>query len=118
MSISPVEKGIQFEMSVIDLLTNHGFNAHRTNVSNPDDPTQYKAGFDGGVDIIARFSSTEGKVYKDFSFYIQCKCHKSDLTKQAISEVYAGMHQRKATAPNCIPVVFATSTATKETRQL
>ena len=38
--------------------------------------------------------SVVGKTYKDFIFYIQCKHHNKDLTKSAISEVYAGMHAR------------------------
>jgi hypothetical protein len=114
---SPVEKGMRYEEKVVSILKGYGLEAFRTNKANESDPVQYKAGFDGGVDVIAKFSTTETKVYKDFVFYIQCKDHKADLTKSAIEEVYAGMHARNAKSPNCIPVVFSSSEATKETRQ-
>ena len=67
-----------------------------TNQSNEADPERYKAGFDGGVDIIATFDVVK-PICRNVCFYIQCKCHKEPLTKSAISEVYAGMHARKGT---------------------
>ena len=39
------------------------------------------------------------------------------MTKSAISEVYAGMHARGGESLGSIPVVFATSEASQETRQ-
>ena len=113
---NPVTKGIAFENAVVSLLNNCGLKAYRTNKTNPSDPEQYKHGFDGGVDIIADFEH-HGKTYKQFIFYIQCKCHESDLTKSAISEVYAGMHARCGYGDNSIPVVISTSDASQETRQ-
>lgn len=116
MSTNPVEKGLRFEKAVEAMLKEHGLRAWRTNEANESDPARYKAGFDGGVDIIAVFDS---KIhgYRDYCFFIQCKCHKEDLTKSAISEVYAGMHVRKGTTKSSIPVVIATSNASQETRQ-
>lgn len=113
MNISAVEKGIRFEKRIIEKLTEAGFKAHRTNVTNEHDPENYKHGFDGGVDIIATYELT-GTVNKSYTFYIQCKNHAKDLTKTAISEVYAGMKVRNATG---IPVVIAMSNASQETRQ-
>ena len=55
MSTTAVEKGLQFEKAVVDMLNKCGFKAWRTNQSNEADPERYKAGFDGGVDIIATF---------------------------------------------------------------
>ena len=61
---------------------------------------------------------TVRKIYKDFVFYIQCKCwNGKELTKSAISEVYAGMHARGGVSKGSIPVVFTTSEASQETRQ-
>jgi len=114
--MTPVEKGLRFENNVLKLLKECGIEAWRTNQANPDDPEQYKAGFDGGVDIIGRYT-VKGKIYKDFVFYIQCKCQNKDLTKSAISEVYAGMHARNATGAGSIPVVIASGSATTETLQ-
>ena len=116
MSMNPVEKGLQFEYAVADMLTKCGLSAWRTNTKNVADPKQYKAGFDGGVDIIAVFNITE-PINRNVCFYIQCKCHKEPLTKSAISEVYAGMHARKGTTVTSLPVVFATSDASQETMQ-
>ena len=50
-----VTKGIQFEKTMESFLNESGLKATRTNVSNEYDPAEYKAGFDGGVDIIATF---------------------------------------------------------------
>ncbi len=111
-----VEVGIKFENNALRLLKECGLEAWRTNKANPDDPEQYKAGFDGGVDIIARYSIS-GTLYKDYVFYIQCKCQKNSLTKSAISEVYAGMHARDGFSTGSIPVVMASGTATAETIQ-
>ena len=95
MKKSPVEIGIAYENKVVEILQSCGLTAYRTNKANESDPEQYKAGFDGGVDIIAKYSVTVRKIYKDFVFYIQCKCwNGKELTKSAISEVYAGMHAR------------------------
>ena len=52
MNMNPVEKGLQFEVAIVNMLTKCGFKAWRTNQSNEADPERYKAGFDGGVDII------------------------------------------------------------------
>lgn len=116
MKKSPVEIGIAYENKVVEILQSCGLTAYRTNKANESDPEQYKAGFDGGVDIIAKYSVV-GKTYKDFIFYIQCKHHNKDLTKSAISEVYAGMHARGGESLGSIPVVFATMDASQETRQ-
>lgn len=113
---SAVSVGLQFENNVLNLLTECGIKAFRTNKSNSDDPKEYKAGFDGGVDIIGRYSP-KGKIYREFTFYIQCKCHKNGLTKSAISEVYAGMHARNSYGDGNIPVVIASGDATVETLQ-
>ena len=56
MSTTAVEKGLQFEKAVVDMLNKCGFKAWRTNQSNEADLERYKAGFDGGVDIIATFN--------------------------------------------------------------
>lgn len=116
MSTTAVEKGLQFEKAVVDMLNNCGFKAWRTNQSNEADPEKYKAGFDGGVDIIATFDVVK-PICRNVCFYIQCKCHKEPLTKSAISEVYAGMHARKGTTVTSLPVVFDTSDASQETMQ-
>lgn len=116
MKKSPVEIGMAYENRVVDILQECGLEAYRTNKANPSDPEQYKAGFDGGVDVIGRYS-VKGKVYKDFVFYIQCKCwSEKDLTISAIAEVYAGMHARNGFSKGSIPVVFATVEASEETR--
>lgn len=115
-NINAVTKGLDYEDRVVKTLTNWGLDAHRTNVTNPDDPEEYKHGFDGGVDIIARYSA-DTKVKRDLTFYIQCKDHKKELTKSAISEVYAGMHARKATDRLSYAVVVTTTTASQETMQ-
>ncbi len=112
VSKTAVQIGIEFENRVLNLLIESGLEAWRTNKANPDDPEQYKAGFDGGVDIIARCSDP-----RDYIFYIQCKCHKAELAKTAISEVYAGMHARDGVDGVSVPVVFSTSDASEETRQ-
>lgn len=118
MKKSPVEIGIEYENKVVEILNDCGLEAYKTNKANESDPDQYKAGFDGGVDIIAKYSVTVRKIYKDFVFYIQCKCwNGKELTKSAISEVYAGMHARGGASKGSIPVVFATSEASQETRQ-
>lgn len=114
--ISAVEKGLDYEDKVVKALTSWGFDAHRTNVTNPDDPEEYKHGFDGGVDIIARYS-VDTKVKKDLTFYIQCKHLKTELPKSAVSEVYAGMHARKATSRQNYAVVLTTTDASQETTQ-
>lgn len=114
MEQNSVRKGIQFEEEVVKRLIECGLDAWRTNLTNPDDPMKYKHGFDGGVDIIARYSASN-RVNKDFVFFIQCKCHKNDLTKSAIAEAYAGMHARKGFGDKCVPVVFAVSDASEET---
>lgn len=111
-----VTKGIQFEKTMESFLNESGLKATRTNVSNEYDPAEYKAGFDGGVDIIATFEHN-GKTYKQFIFYIQCKCHETPLTKQAVSEVYAGMHARRGTSDISVAVVITTSKVSQETRQ-
>lgn len=118
MKKNPVEVGIAYENKVVEILQSCGLDAYRTNKANESDPEQYKAGFDGGVDIIAKYNITVSKIYKDFVFYIQCKCwNGKELTKSAISEVYAGMHARGGESKGSIPVVFATSEASQETRQ-
>lgn len=116
--IDPVAKGIAFEKLITDILNKSGFNAYRTNITNPYDPGEYKHGFDGGVDIIATWESDKtAKTHREFEFFIQCKCHKNDLTKAAIAEVYAGMHARKANENYQLPVVIAVGDASKETLQ-
>ncbi len=114
--ISAVNKGLDYEEKVVMSLTNWGLDAHRTNVTNPDDPEEYKHGFDGGVDIIARYKANT-KVEKDLTFYIQCKDLKTELPKSAISEVYAGMHVRKAIDRLSYAVVVTPTTASQETKQ-
>ena len=116
MSTTTVEKGLQFEKAVVDMLNKCGCRAWRTNQSNEADLERYKAGFDGGIDIIATFDVVK-PICRNVCFYIQCKCHKEPLTKSAISEVYAGMHARKGTTVTSLPVVFATSDASQETMQ-
>lgn len=113
---NPVEKGKAYEEQVVEYLNTHGLDAHRTNVTNPDDPVEYKHGFDGGVDIIAKYSS-DTNVKRDLTFYIQCKDHKNEIPKSAISEVFAGMHARRNYNRLCCPVVISTSTASQETIQ-
>lgn len=113
---SAVNKGLDYEDRVVRALTNWGLDAHRTNVTNPDDPEEYKHGFDGGVDIIARYSA-DTNVKRDLTFYIQCKDHKHQLTKSAINDVYGGMHARKATDRLSYAVVVTTTTASQETMQ-
>lgn len=113
---SAVEIGVRFEEETVEFLNSLGLRAVRTNKANEYDPPQYKAGFDGGVDVIARYSTTDADVYKDFTFYIQCKYQKHDLTKTAIADVVTGMKIRKATAPNCIGVVMTNADVTAETR--
>lgn len=115
MKKSPVEIGMAYENSVVEMLQSCDLEAYRTNKANPSDPKQYKAGFDGGVDVIAKYS-VKGNVCKNFVFYIQCKHHKENLTKSAISQAYAGMHVRGEFSKGGIPVVFSTADATEETR--
>ena len=111
-----VDIGLRFEEMVLKQLHTCGLEAWRTNQTNPFDSDKYKQGFDGGVDIIARFhDSTKGE--KDFTFFIQCKNQKKDLEKTAIAEAYAGMHARKNIGGVCIAVVFSTSDASQETIQ-
>ena len=74
MSTTAVEKGLQFEKAVVDMLNKCGFKAWRTNQSNEADLERYKAGFDGGVDIIATFDVVK-PIWRNVCFYIQCKCH-------------------------------------------
>ena len=45
MSTTAVEKGLQFEKAVVDMLNKCGFRAWRTNQSNEADPERYKAVF-------------------------------------------------------------------------
>lgn len=116
VSMNPVQKGKEFEERVLALLTESGLSAVRTNRTNEYDPANYKHGFDGGVDIIATYKS-EPKYNKGYTFYIQCKCHKNDLTKTAIAEVFAGVHARHADDWGIIPVVFTESNASQETIQ-
>ena len=71
MSTTAVEKGLQFEKAVVDMLNKCGFKAWRTNQSNEADPERYKAGFDGGVDIIATFDVIK-PICRNVCFYIQC----------------------------------------------
>ena len=78
MNMNPVEKGLQFEVAIVNMLTKCGFKAWRTNQSNEADPERYKAGFDGGVDIIATFDVIK-PICRNVCFYIQCKCHKEPL---------------------------------------
>lgn len=42
MSSNSVEKGLQFEKAVVDMLNNCGFKAWRTNQSNEADPENIK----------------------------------------------------------------------------
>ena len=92
MSTTAVEKELQFEKAVVDMLNKCGFKAWRTNQSNEADQERYKAGFDCGVDIIATFDVVK-PICRNVCFYIQCKYHKEPLTKSAISEV-------------CLPILF------------
>ena len=71
---NPVEKGKAFEEEVVEYLNDKRFKAIRTNVTNEYDPSTYKHGFDGGVDIIASYAPEEFNI--GYTFYIQCKCHK------------------------------------------
>lgn len=112
---NPVEKGKAYEEQVVRFLKENSFKASRTNVTNEHDPSTYKHGFDGGVDIIASCASE--KFNLGYTFYIQCKCHKKDLTKTAIAEVYAGVRARHAEKWNTIPLVFANCNASQETIQ-
>ena len=113
---SAVEKGIRFEISVVEFIKKCGMRAIRTNKANDHDPEGYKAGFDGGVDIIAEFED-HSKFKKSATFYIQCKCHEAPLSKQAVCEVYAGRHARKHSINNSYAVVFTTSEVSQETIQ-
>lgn len=114
--MSAVNKGYEFEVYVEKFLNNSGLKASRTNKTNEHDPENYKRGFDGGIDIIASYYSGS-KFNKGYTFYIQCKCHKKDLTKTAIAEVYAGINARHVKAWNCLPVVIASCDASQETIQ-
>ena len=98
--VSAAAKGKSYEELIVDILNQSGLEAWRTNKANSADPVQYKAGFDGGVDICATFSHNGKNAYKEFLFYIQCKNHKVPLEKTAVAEVYAGMHVRNAKADN------------------
>lgn len=111
-----VNKGFEFEVYVEKFLNDCGLRAGRTNKANDHDPENYKRGFDGGVDIIASYA-TEPKYNKGYTFYIQCKCYKKDLTKTAIAEVYAGINVRNVKGWNCLPVVIASCDASQETIQ-
>lgn len=113
---NPVTKGITFEKAVEKMLKMCGLTTTRTNVSNEYDPAGVKAGYDGGVDIIATYDMN-GKLGKARAFYIQCKNHKEPLTKTAVSEVYAGMHDRTGKDTGSVAVVVCTSTASEETRK-
>ena len=62
MKKSPVEIGIAYENKVVEILQSCGLTAYRTNKANESDPEQYKAGFDGGVDIIAKYNVTVRKM--------------------------------------------------------
>lgn len=116
MSNNAVRKGFEFEERIESILKQCGLKAYRTNKTNPHDPANYKHGFDGGVDIIATFKF--GQPYeRHFDFYIQCKNHEKGITKTAISEVYGGMHARKAFNSYSVPVVVAYGDASQETRQ-
>ena len=114
--MSAVNKGFEFEVYVEKILNDCGLRAGRTNKANDHDPENYKRGFDGGVDIIASYT-TEPKYNKGYTFYIQCKCYKKDLTKTAIAEVYAGINVRNVKGWNCLPVVIASCDASQETIQ-
>ena len=114
--MSAVNKGFEYEENVVRSLQGWGFTAYRTNKTNPDDPREYKHGFDGGVDIIARYKA-DTRVKKELTFYIQCKCQKKELTKSAISEVYAGMHARKVVDELSYAVVVGACDASQETIQ-
>lgn len=114
--MSAVNKGFEFEVYVEKFLNDCGLRAGRTNKANDHDPENYKRGFDGGVDIIASYA-TEPKYNKGYTFYIQCKCYKKDLTKTAIAEVYAGINVRNVKDWNCLPVVIASCDASQETIQ-
>lgn len=63
--------GIEFEQRIEKILNQCGLSACRTNKTNPHDPENFKHGFDGGVDIIAEFKHE----LREYTFYIQCKCH-------------------------------------------
>lgn len=115
MSNNAVTKGYEFELAVEKFLNNNGLKAWRTNKTNPFDPDNYKHGFDGGVDIIATFETSQ-PYERHFDFYIQCKNHKNGITKTAISEVYAGMHARHAVDSYSVAVVIATGEVSQETR--
>ena len=52
MSTTTVEKGLQFEKAVVDMLNKCGFRAWRTNQSNEADLVRYKAGFDGVLTLL------------------------------------------------------------------
>ncbi len=107
--------GYEFEKAMVKFLNDYGFKAYRTNKANEADPKCFKAGYDGGVDIIATCEMHHNNDMKSFVFYIQCKNHKDDIGKEAVSAVYAGLHSRKATGANSIPVVIATSDMSQET---
>ena len=113
--ISAVEKGMEFEKNIKGFIEKCGMKATRTSKSNVYDPECYKAGFDGGIDIIAEFVNTQ-KYQKSVMFYIQCKCHNYPLSKQAICEAYAGMHARQSERNNNCAVVITTAEVSQETR--
>lgn len=74
--VSAAAKGKSYEELIVDILNQSGLEAWRTNKANIADPVQYKAGFDGGVDICATFSHNGKSAYKEFCFTSSVKTTK------------------------------------------
>ena len=116
MSAENIKKGYQFEEKVKERLNQCGFQAWRTNCKNKADRKGYRAGFDGGVDVIAEFEMKEPVAIR-MRFFIQCKCWKNNVSLSAVMEPHCGRVIRKAYGEGDISVLIATSDASKETRR-
>ena len=116
MSAENIKKGYQFEEKVKERLNQCGFQAWRTNCKNKADRKGYRAGFDGGVDVIAEFEMKEPVAIR-MRFFIQCKCWKNNVSLPAVREPYCGRDARKEVRKGDIPVLIATLDASKATRR-
>ena len=116
MSAENIKKGYQFEEKVKERLNRCGFQAWRTNCKNKADRKGYRAVFDGGVDVIAEFEMKEPVAIR-MRFFIQCKCWKNNVSLPAVREPYCGRDARKEVRKGDIPVLIATSDASKATRR-
>ena len=99
-----IRRGYKFEETVVELLKSNGFQAYRTNRSNPFDIPNVSNGFDGGVDIIVTYPIDPLKK-RTAIFYIQCKNQNRAVKSEDITSVYGGMKARKADSD--IPVLIS-----------